>query len=474
MIETGITESLVANALGKNSLLLRATFDAEGQLVWSALKSDGSRIWIAASCSGCPNDLLTLREATAKHDFRVRLAWIQATGQRCELRKQLQLVLNALQQDAHLSSQALLDLLNHIHGFLQQPEFEHIHKLWLLCCNRLWQPPQQPETYATWADHAVQRLRIFLNYVTVKPRLPNTLLEEATADYISEVAALWNLDALHAMLRPDIDVIVQVDDALHAAPIPYLPVGGQPLFQQIRSVRSTYSVLLNILQQAAAQGFQPSTSNAERMLVVSWFDDASTGDNVTIAKELHQGQRDLASQYDLDYYGAADDPPGSIGVISAALGAYRSFKVVTISGHGDHLEAGVKLQDDALWKGNGCDLSQVELLLLVSCSIGRATQTGDLDVEGFCVQLAVHRALSVMACRWPISGRESATFAKEIVNQYLELCNQVPNKDDTVECLRARALNAARKAFYTESIDRIIGKSIGLNTAAAFELYGLG
>ena len=173
----------------------------------------------------------------------------------------------------------------------------------------------------------------------------------------------------------------------------------------------------------------------------------------------------LAERFGLESLAGADRTTGTVGAIRAALEEKRSFAVASICGHGDFERAGIVLggaaDEEVLWEGQGCDLSGVDWLLLVSCSIGRASRTGDLDVEGFCVQLAVHRARSILACRWPVLAVEAAAFANEAVRQYLELEGQ-PER-------RARALAAARHAVCEG--ERPL---VGLNTAAAFELYGLG
>jgi len=159
-----------------------------------------------------------------------------------------------------------------------------------------------------------------------------------------------------------------------------------------------------------------------------------------------------------------------IGAIRAALERYGSFTTAAICGHGDFERAGIALADDAghpvLWQGDGCDLKSVEWLLLVSCSIGRTKGDGDLDVEGFCVQLAAHHARSVLACRWPVLAVEAAAFANEATHRYLALREQTGGGPAG---LRALTLARVRRDLAVDP-----GSPIGLNTAAAFELYGLG
>lgn len=88
-----------------------------------------------------------------------------------------------------------------------------------------------------------------------------------------------------------------------------------------------------------------------------------------------------------------------------------------------------------------------------------------MEVEVFCVQLFSHRTHSVVACRWPVLSVQAAALANEAVHQYLKLIAEEPHGVP----LRAQALNLARRRFSEE--DR---PPVGLNTAAAFEVYGLG
>jgi hypothetical protein len=246
-----------------------------------------------------------------------------------------------------------------------------------------------------------------------------------------------------------------------------LPLSGCPLNARVRSIRSSLSPVLDtvLADLAAETRAQPSE---RRLLSVSFFQPDD------LAREggswLHHGHLTLADDHGCECLAAADTA-GSLGTLRGALERYGGFTIGSICGHGDPLRAGIVLSGEGrapeLWQGDGCDLSGVDCLLFVSYSIGRAVQTGDLDVEGFCAQLFAHRARSVAACRWPVLSVQAAAFANETVHQYLELIKKEPQG----EALRARALNLARRRFSQADGDR---PRVGLNTAAAFELYGLG
>ncbi len=149
---------------------------------------------------------------------------------------------------------------------------------------------------------------------------------------------------------------------------------------------------------------------------------------------------------------------------AAAAGPGR-VRVLTVCGHGREREAGIELWGGELWDGTGCDFDRVELLVQVSCSMGRVAQSGAVDATGFCLQLAVHNARSVAAGRWPLHSHESVRFAEALVENYLRLRQAHPDRTG----LRAEALNQTRNEF----LDGKRG-GCGWNTAAAFELYGLG
>jgi hypothetical protein len=296
-------------------------------------------------------------------------------------------------------------------------------------------------------------------------------INRATAEFIADVRAVWSLDALASHLKEHYDVVVQVDGVLHSVPVALLSVGDKPLWQQVRSVRASLSVLLDALQrdteaEATAGEDRWGLLLRDRLLTVSWFaegDGAGRG-----AVDLHHGQAELSRQHRLWWYAAAVHPEGTAAVFFAGLDA-GSYRAVSVCGHGNEYQAGVRL-GPGLWNGQGRDLSKVELLLLVSCSMGRVRRTGARDVEGFCVQLALQRARSVLACRWPVQCQQAPDVANEVLAQYLRLREKEGGQGGealTSARLRARALNLARGELLKE------GRNDYLNTVAAFELYGL-
>lgn len=459
LAQRGLDEAGVAGSLGPNGLLLRITFDPEGRLVWGALRSDGPRLDLAGFGAGAPGDLQRLRWATARHDFSMGLLhWTAKMRRAAPLRSATwEAFLPALRELAESAEPGarVAEVTEALAGRLPKESSVSILRLFRVLTWPLAEPGSDPV--------AVQELRTAERFVAGITRQPlgRDSLDAVTADYLRQVAEIWDLSSLDASLTPETDLVVQGDDALHAVPVAWLPRGGEPLYRRVRTVRASLAPQLDaLLEEIDREGSEDP--GERRLLSVSYFgpeDAAREG-----ARWLHHGHLRLAERFGCVSVAGADET-GTVGSLRAALEQHRSFATAAICGHGDFEQAGILLGseegEEVLWQGQGCDLAGVDWLLLVSCSIGRASRTGDLDVEGFCVQLAVHRARSILACRWPVLSVEAAAFANEAVRQYLELEGQADR--------RALALAAARRAVCEG--ERPL---VGLNTAAAFELYGLG
>lgn len=492
IVQQGVDEQILAHALGPHSLLLRATFDAHGRLVWTAVTSDGNTLSIANYDSGHDGAQEKLRWIVARYDLRcqmIRLSLKNGDEQkaivdsvsRCVdyLRTYLKWVWYGCPGSREGRTQRRYQLRGVIQNMINRAVQERWPGLDIIetCYSPLLQAPVTTEAFVPWVAEALAQLQELFEVVAVGPPPARTslegLLNAATKQYLEEVAALWSLDKLAAVLTPQMDVVLQVDDVLHAIPMAHIQVAGRPLYQYVRSVRTSISLLLTMLQQEAERKFLVEEADSQQLLVVSWFDEGDRARDA--AKWLHHGHFVLAKDYAMTCYAASDDPPGTLGAVSAALASGKIFRVVTICGHGNRHHMGIKLRNDRLWDGGGCDLSKVGWLLMVSCSIGRLAQSGERDVEGFCVKLALHRALSVLACRWTVNSLEACTFANEVVQRYLRFHKELDVQDGVQgECSRARALNDARKYFLGDGDQEAGYPHVGLNTIGAFELYGIG
>jgi hypothetical protein len=473
-LRLGVDEEAMAETLGSQGFLLRATFDSSGRLLWSALAGRGRGCEVVAHGAGSAGDLGSLRWATALHDFRISyIRWLvtslpmaRPAGRDC-LAALVGGLVSCLEGATYQKERldGILETFAERSGEMGKAgeRLAHFRALLLAPLGAV----SSTDGRAT-ALTAFRAADLFLKGADALARRPlRSVLDRITAGYLRQIASRWSLDPLASVLTPTSEVIVQVEDALHSVPMSWLPVRGRPLYRRVAFVRSTLAPLMDELQ-GEIEG-ESGADAPRRMLSISWLkpeDGARPG-----ARWFHQGQLRLAEQYGYECLAGADADGGSIGSLRAAL-EERGFATAAIYGHGDFEHAGIALgagdedgDRSVLWQGDGCDLSHAEWLLLVSCSIGRVRQGGDLDIEGFCVQLAVHRARSVLACRWQVSAVEAAAFASEAVNQYLELRSRAEKPAG----LRALALARARR--------RLTGRGyapVGLNTAAAFELYGLG
>ncbi len=168
------------------------------------------------------------------------------------------------------------------------------------------------------------------------------------------------------------------------------------------------------------------------------------------------------------FFTLGDNPQASADCLRAALNhPEHRFGVVVVNAHGISSTYGVALAGQTVWQGNGVDLSQTDLIILASCSVGRLNDKGVDDIEGLCAELAANRGRTVIAARWPIADTETATLVAEIVDQYLQICKELGSDKPLPLFARARAFARARRKLLNDN-------KISLHLASAFELYGLG
>src|SRR5262249_26046033 len=129
IVQQGLDETRLAQLLGRNTLLLRATFEWDGRLLWTGLISDGHKLSVVDyGRSRHEGALALLRWAAANHDLRLELAQLsgmfKTTQQqiRFHLKKAIESLLEYLDQvgQEHAQSQesdpssqrSLLDIFN--------------------------------------------------------------------------------------------------------------------------------------------------------------------------------------------------------------------------------------------------------------------------------------------------------------------------------------------------------------------------
>lgn len=292
-------------------------------------------------------------------------------------------------------------------------------------------------------------------------------LTKFTQRHLKQLAELLQIDLLDPYINDNLHIVIQTDDVLGTVPFSYLPISGKPLFTRVASIGQSISLLLQTLQQRTKSDLATDTAEIQKIAVTSWFNPSESVYIRTAEQYLHAECVKLANQYDLQYFALAEEPPCSIESVAGLIQHQKKIGLLAVMGHGHARRPGIQMKNSELWYGNGCDLGGVDLVLMVSCSIGRMqSDRNNLDVDGFCIQLAVNRAFSVIACRWQIDAWQACLFANEIARQYLTINHHRENHNASF--VKARALNEARKVFWQSTGDTY------LNTLAAFEFYGLG
>jgi hypothetical protein len=473
ILRSGISAEQVASVLGGNTLLIRAGFLSDGQLFWNAFRCDGVKlVCVASATPGGNASAAGFAEAVAWHDRLLEALWaehnkpVRPLAEWCD---ELQPYAEDLRQRLAMRRNARFD-----------PEAVGRNaELILSSCRKAgdndfgfgaWVRSALPADWSAVGDRqpwseAWTRMENTLRILATAPL--EQQLDAATAAFLTRIAAMWDLSALGPHLTLDTDIVVDLEDQLHAVPVAFLPIrtpgdAVQRLFERVRSVRSNLSLLLPLLHRAERLPEWPSAAGG--LLTVSWFgndDTARPG-----ARWLHHGQRLLARRHGRAWASAGDHPVGCGGAIALGLARGGGLRVLTICGHGRDGGPGVCLSGGEAWSGEGCDLSRVSLLLSVSCSLGRlAQQPGVPDVEGFTATLLARRARAALACRWPVHAVQAAGFANAVTDEYLKTDQQSACYD------RAAALARARKQLFGPNSFQT---AVGLNTAAAFELYGEG
>ncbi len=479
IVRAGVTEGLLAETLGDGAMLVRAGFRADGALVWAALRTRGDgTVRVAASGVGDAGDATRLHWAAFRYDLGLLLSSAWQGGDTDAARMLVRVLSDA--------AAAITRALDAVAAGSDEADRGHRAEI-----DQALARLDSPLSSIAEEERLGSRLRGLLSRDSSADRLgaeiaglgrilahhasgpePGTGLDEidhVTRAFLDEVADVWSLDALAERLDPGDDVVFQLEDVLQSVPAAHYPLApGVPLYSRVRSTRVSLSLLLTIMQTRLDARFAVPSA---RMLATSYFDPGDPAGK--FEKWLHRGQRRLARRHMMTCLNAAHTPPGAAGGLRAATDGRHTFRTVTVCGHGSSHETGIELSD-GLWRGDGCDWRNVDLLLLASCSVGRLEQTEDQDVEGLCVRLALHRARAVLACRWPVLAPQAIAFANEVVAQYLELSRQAGDGATAATNLRARAVNAARHRFLRGGDARVAGEPAGLNTVAAFELYGLG
>jgi hypothetical protein len=497
-LREGVQIQQLAQSLQQGELLLWAGFTLEGQLFWTAYRRAGEDIEVVATRhgQGQAEEREWINRLVQWHDLQLALLWrcqecLETPGAAGHLR--------AITSSVHPRFADLCQTIGNLRG-------EEVGRRLGQLGEPLLTRPKDPDACAAWAQEVTSHWQPIRHLSQGSAGAPDLMasLDACTQAFVTAVSEVWRLDDLIPHLNPDTDLIVQATDTLHAVPLAYLLVQGIPLFQRVRSLRGSMSLLVMDLQQQvdkeAIRREREKVRQRARMLTVSWFKPTDEIPRA-VAWAMHVNHLQQAERFTLDGYSLAEEPAATPVNLARGLAAQGPFRVVTVNAHGEESMAAAILRshwprppenrdglvpgrdedrnpavapktndppvyDQVTWRGEDCDLSQVEFLLLVSCVIGRLRQEGLRDAEGFCVELALRQARSVLAARWPIECGQATTLANRVVERYLEL--RRTEEPTPAACLRARVVNEVRQELFAGN------SPVGLNTAAGFALFGVG
>ena len=466
----------LAQTLAPQEVLLWAGCTLDGSLFWTAYRRNGGELdVIAVNSGGQRGERDRLRLLSDWHGFHLAMIWacVFALRDRPGERERIQTLLD--QVNKLLSAADKLADLPGIFSKLCAVLGQGSRAEALLRQGRpLLLPPANPVQATEWAAFTAKQWRPIaeLPRATTVAQIEQAL-DQRTGEFLEAVGQVWNLAALLPQLSASTDVIVQAGDALRAVPAAFLRVGGQPLFQQVRSVRSLPSLLVADLQRRGEESVtrqEPGrAADRPRLLTASWFKPDDKVPNQT-ARQLHLDQQKLAQEFGLDWYSVAEEPAATPQNLARGLARSAPFRVGTVCAHCG--PSGVILSEGAApnqgrQRGNDLELSGVEFLIEICCTLSRR------DAEDFCETIVLSKTRSVLAARWPIQCGQAGVFANTVIRHYLSLRRtEQPNRES---CLRARAVNLAQRELLETTVTPPGGRrTVGLNTAAAFELHGLG
>lgn len=468
-IDVEPTPETLANILGEDVLLIRSNFAPTGQICWTTFLSRGGELKLIDHDHGSSstNARSQIVQALSDHECRIAFAYLPD-----EKREAIAKLILRTDFQVFGDQEAVVEALgSKLNNFAIQAIALAGGSVGMAMAKRLkMQMLAAIETNATdrIQDRWITLQQLWLD--ALRNSSCTQAINAATAQLIEEVGHVWNLDSLAEHLSPKLDVVVMADEILGCIPISLLRCGKKELFRQVRSVRSTLSVMLD--QFAAMAEAEADTAPKAPLAAVSYF---AEGDRARIgAADLHHGLMHLAEQHGYALALAADQPLGTVDHVHRACANDQGLSVLVTYGHGSVEQSCVLLGPDGRpFQGRGCRLSQVEFPQLISCSVGQNRSSGAHDFEGLSCELARAGARAALVAVWPIHSLQAAHFSNEVTHQYLKLRKQYPAQGSelTEKRLRALAVNLARREVLKEQDEQ--GKPKYLNTVAAFSLLGL-
>lgn len=485
LLHRGISELDLASSLRDDEVLLRAGFASDGCTVWALVEKNGEHIKILSEGRGTFPCRDAIVEAIHKHDAELEISSVAG-----RLLQQYPDPVDAKRKLASAACALETSIADLIFTLDHSPE--HAEAAWsecIECLNRhleidlavirsafdfYYRPLGNDSLLLAWRSTRTEEARYFLSlfHWPENTEAVNAQRNSSTSRLVDSVAGLLPIDEIFKASGRSKHLVLQLDGALHSLPLSFLPVHGKSLFRHFNSVRSCFSLLLNRVSREADSDSE--ITNVARGLLLSWFDPsdpARISASILEHKLLECGPaiKWLVTDNDTAGHDALTAGTSSGGV-----------RVLIVCGHGHDGPSGVMLKD-GIWTGArhyriegetwcehaGCDLRNVDFLIQVSCAIGRVLGGEVSDFDGFCVETAASGCRSVLAGKWPVSAVEAPVLAAEVAIEYARLVASTAERLCDSKSLRSSALSNVRC--------RLEGSgTVGLNTLAAFDLYGIG
>lgn len=483
--------------LGPRTGLLRTGFSVKGRLVWTLFARVEDRLEAIATDEGKSqvNDQNYITQAIQRFDARVDgiLDFAENEFHTADLQERLrQLLQNESGRWAPLSfiDKRLLRFLERLPrlgrrlcSFLEIGDISQLVSI--------SDPTKNDERQ--WIDFWELTLQCGFPAESIKGARVGELLDQAAEELLTSVQSVWNLEGIGELLKDLDELVLWVDEELHNIPVAFFKtvVKGKSKYicQTAPSIRSIVSPVLDLWMKDA-ETVRDANASAAELLSISWFENGTPSERA-VECSLLGVFRKLATQLGATTRWRAatrDSIPSSTHRVMASVlrESETPIALAAICGHGLDSPHGVLL-GDGVWTGaelwspspdspdqidvsGAHELGRIELLAILSCSIGRIKHSNTLDVSGFCTDLFVNGARSVFAGRWPLIAGEALALFESVAKNYLEL-----RRFDDASCklapvmhTRGKAVNAARRAWAEGGC-----KTFGLYTACSMELFGL-
>lgn len=493
-----ISEHVLASTIRPKQLLLRAGFTLQGQLVWSLFRSDGLQLSVAAHSgnSGSRDDRDNIAKAVARFDRQLDCIWDlfeAAEHSRLEDCDWLQQLIGLLRNDTDFRP-VDTELQNRIIEPLERFPRTQARLIAAFGRPQSWGKKSQTPENATWASWWKDTIDIF-DAVTSSATDLRQQLDSATNGLLETLESIWPLHRLCPVLKSTDELMVWAEDILLSLPLAFLQhrdTSGtkRHLFEYVDSMQIIISPLLDSWMRE--REWDRRTATDPVIASLSWFTAQTSAEESTeiqLAQLFSRLEKRFGNQFEWRASGTATDIPANHDVLANSLKSLddKAIALLAVCGHGCESPRGVQLgdgvwdgsevwsevDDDNHWKVRGaCELSAVDFIIQLSCSIGRLDQKGFQDVTGFCTELFLNRARSIFAGRWPLHSAEAIAFSSWVARAYLKRYAALPVGQSFAQGrVRGRAVAAAR-GHWAELFRR--GEApFGLYTAASMDLYGL-